>query len=592
MILEVRLSMIRNLNLSLKLWLIVLPAVLALAGLLILFIIRSNDIEKQSKTALYDEVYVSSSLTLNADRDFYQAAIAEKELYLSPQLSADDKKSLIKDFDDNKQQVQDRIKGAVDNIRANSALYSQFRHPDAKMTMEQLYTEFQKYFNDWLTSYDNNTGKGNMKDHQTAFDKARGDINLMGELLDAYAKSKSAEIHKGVQNSITTTVIVVSIVILFIVVLSVLIVTYLRGSIKYITNVSRRIAAGELALKIDKKRKSRDEIGKLSTATEQILIQLNAYVGYIDEITATLTAMAEGDMNIALKYDYAGQFKSIKDAFSDISETLGGTLMTIRSASEQVKGGAAMIASGAQTLAQGSTEQASAVEQLSSTVDSVAEETGKNAESIKSAVESMHTTLKKIEESNAYMERMLESMNSIGQTSNRIRTVIKLIDDIAFQTNILALNAAVEAARAGQYGKGFAVVAAEVKNLATKSADAANQTSELIGSSIKSVEEGVKIAKNTADALSDVSDKVIRVNTVFTGISASSLNQAKAMKEIKAGISQISSVILTNSATAEESASASQELSGQAELLYSEAAHFRMEGEKPAVNRMIMLAKH
>ena len=592
MILEVRLSMIRNLNLSLKLWLIVLPAVLALAGLLILFIIRSNDIEKQSKTALYDEVYVSSSLTLNADRDFYQAAIAEKELYLSPQLSADDKKSLIKDFDDNKQQVQDRIKGAVDNIRANSALYSQFRHPDAKMTMEQLYTEFQKYFNDWLTSYDNNTGKGNIKDHQTAFDKARGDINLMGELLDAYAKSESAEIHKGVQNSITTTVIVVSIVILFIVILSVLIVTYLRGSIKYITNVSRRIAAGELALKIDARRKSRDEIGKLSTATEQILIQLNAYVGYIDEITATLTAMAEGDMNIELKYDYAGQFKSIKDAFSDISETLGGTLITIRTASEQVKGGAAMIAAGAQTLAQGSTEQASAVEQLSSTVDSVAEETGKNAGSIKSAVESMQATLKKIEESNAYMERMLESMKSIGETSNRIRTVIKLIDDIAFQTNILALNAAVEAARAGQYGKGFAVVAAEVKNLATKSADAANQTSELIGSSIKSVEEGVKIARNTADALSDVSDKVIRVNTVFSGISASSLNQAKAMKEIKTGISQISSVILTNSATAEESASASQELSGQAELLYSEAAHFRMEGEKPAANGMIMLAKH
>ena len=427
-------------------------------------------------------------------------------------------------------------------------------------------------------------GRGDMAAHLSYFDNARDDINLMTETLENYANTKSAEMADDVRDSITASVTVISAVVLLIVFLSVVILLYLRNNIRYITNVSQRIAGGELSIEIDRKRCSKDEIGKLCTATGEILGQLNAYTDYIKEITDTLGAMAQGDMRIHLRQEYVGQFATIKEAFVNISEVLGGTLQTIRSASEQVNDGASMIATGAQTLANGTEEQASAVEELSTVIDQVTEDTENNLSVVTAASDSMTSTLEKIDESTRYMEEMLAAMNSIGDTANKIKSVIKLIDDIAFQTNILALNAAVEAARAGQHGKGFAVVAGEVKNLAAKSAEAAETTSELIGSSITSVQDGIKIAGNTAEALEELSDKIKNISKAFSDISASSSQQAGAIGEIKLGISQISGVVTTNSATAEESASTSQELSSQAELLYKEVIRFKLtEDEADAI---------
>ncbi len=570
-------SVFKNIKVSVKLWMIVIPAILALAGLLVLFVIRSNDIQDQSKTVLYDEVFTSTALIINADRDFYQAAVAEKELYLDPSLSDDASQVLLKDFNDNVTQVLDeRITDAMNNLMSNQALYTEFTHADTGLTLEQLYADFQSNFSAWQNSYDIETKTGDMVAHNSYFNMARDDINLMTELLENYANTKSDQMAADVNSSIIISVIVVCIVIAFILVLSIVIVFYLQGNIKYITNVSQRIAKGELSIKIDPKRLSKDEIGKLCGATGEILSQLNLYVDYIKEITDTLQAMSQGDMRIHLKQEYVGQFVSIKEAFTGISEALGGTLQMIRSASEQVNSGASMISSGAQTLAYGTEEQASAVEELSAVITKVTEDTQSNLTTVTEASRSMETTLDKINESTQHMEEMLAAMQSIGETANKIKSVIKLIDDIAFQTNILALNAAVEAARAGQHGKGFAVVAGEVKNLASKSADAAETTSDLIGSSITSVEQGIKIANSTADALRDLTEKIQNISQNFSDISVSSNQQANAINEIQLGITQISSVVTTNTATAEESASTSQELSSQAELLHNEVQRFKL----------------
>lgn len=347
---------LKNINVSVKLWLIVLPAVIALAGLLLFFIFSTNDVTDRSKKFLYDEAFVSTAMIINADRDFYQAAIAEKELYLTLVLTGEEKTTLLDDFDTNMKQVQDRITGAIDNIKGNSVLYTSFKSADVDTTLEQLYTDFQEHFDAWVKAYDLKTMTGDMALRQDEFSAARDDIDLMTQLLEEYALSESANLESDVQKSITMSVLVVSAVILIILILSTVIVMYLRKNIKYITNISQRIAQGELSITIDQKRISKDEIGKLVGATGQILIQLNAYVGYIDEITKTLINMSDGDMRVNLRHDYAGQFKSIKDAFLGISESLGGTLETIRSASEQVNSGAAMISSGAQMLAHGSTE--------------------------------------------------------------------------------------------------------------------------------------------------------------------------------------------------------------------------------------------
>ncbi len=570
-------AIFKNLNVSFKLWLIVIPAVLALAGLTWLFVTRSNEISSESKTVLYDEVFVSTALIMNADRDFYQAAVAEKELYLNDSLTDEERETLLADFDENARQTLDRITQAMGNLSDNEALFHNFTHADTGASLSELYADFNKNYSSWKYAYVNDMGVGDMAAHLSFFDNAREDINLMTETLENYANTKSAEMADEVRSSIMVSVAVISAVVLLIVFLAVVILFYLRNNIRYITNVSQRIAGGELSIEIDRNRCSKDEIGKLCTATGEILRQLNAYVDYINEITDTLETMAQGDMRIQLQQEYTGQFASVKEAFMGVSETLGGTLHMLHDASEQVNSGASMISSGAQALATGTEEQANAVEKLSVFIDKVTEDTASNLTVVAAASESMDTTLIKIDESTRYMEEMLAAMNSMGETSNKIKAVIKLIDDIAFQTNILALNAAVEAARAGQHGKGFAVVAEEVKNLANKSADAAETTTELIGSSITSAEQGIEIANNTAQALGELSEKIKVISQTFSGIEVSSKQQAEVMNEVKQGISQISDVVTTNTATAEESASTSEELSSQAELLYNEVQRFKLD---------------
>lgn len=570
--------MIKNISVSVKLWLIVIPAILALGGLLFLFITRSNDIEEQSRTALYDEAYVSTALILNADRDFYQAVIAENSL-ISGKFMAEKTASLKSDFDENAQQVWDRITQAIDNIKANSTLYAQFKHPSTDVTMEQLYATFEKEFNTWLEAYDASTGKGDIGTHLIAFDAARESINLMTELLEAYAESRSAEISSEVDRSIQTIAIIVGLVIAFILVFSTVIVMYLRNSIKYITSVSQKIAEGELAVKIDPKRISKDEIGKLSGATSQILGQLNGYVDYINEITQTLNAMAGGDMRIHLQCDYTGEFKKIRDAFTALSESLGTTLTSIRIASDQVNSGASAISSGAQALASGAQEQASAVQQLTASLEEIAAQTNQNAQNADQANRLARQAEEQAAKGTDRMREMLEAMDEINLSSSNIGKIIKVIDDIAFQTNILALNAAVEAARAGQYGKGFAVVAEEVRTLAAKSADAARETTDMIETSIRKVDTGTKIAQDTADALGKIVTGIENVAQLVASISEASNEQAMGIEQVNTGVVQVSKVVQSNAATAEESAAASEELSAQSEQLKANVGFFRTDNE-------------
>jgi Methyl-accepting chemotaxis protein len=570
--------MIRNLKVSKKLWLIVIPAILALVLLLVFFIYRSDTISSESKKALYDETFVSTADILNADRDYFQAALAEKELYLGGKdMAADQKKVLVDTYKENVQQVQDRINAALSNAKGNKQLYSNFLHPTAKLTLEQLGREFQTEFKAWQDAYSPESGTGDMNAKQKVFDTSREKINLMTELLEKYANTRSAEIQNEVRNSIILSVIIILLIILFLFTLSALIVRYLKKNIEYITDISKRIAQGELSIQVDEAKITRDEIGQLCGATGQILTQLNAYVSYINEITQVLDTMADGDMRIVLHYDYNGEFAAIKNALLRISASLNKTLSAIAASSEQVDSGAKQVSNSAQMLAQGATEQASTIEELSASITDVSEKVRNNAAGVRQAAGYVSETVSGVEESNEHMQQMLTSMNDIDQTSSEIGKIIKVINDIAFQTNILALNAAVEAARAGSAGKGFAVVADEVRNLATKSADAAKQTTALIEGSIRAVSEGTKIAGNTAKALENVSAKTAQIKDIIGQIDEASSAQALAISQITQGLEQISSVIQTNSATAEESAAASEELSGQSALLHTEVQKFKLE---------------
>jgi len=379
----------------------------------------------------------------------------------------------------------------------------------------------------------------------------------------------------SVQNMIIVSFGLAMVIILFlIVVVSIGIVKPLRR-LSYVAN---EISDGNLNAQLNIK--SSDEIGHVATAINKTVLRLSKYIDYISEISEALNILAQGDMRIVLKQDYAGEFSPIKKALEDISLSLSQSLSAINVSAEQVSIGASQVADGAQALSSGASEQASSIEELSASINEVYNSAQKNAGNVNTVSKYADEAVFEVEESNSYMGKMLLAMDEIKTTSSEISNITKTIEDIASQTNLLALNAAIEAARAGNAGKGFAVVADEVRNLAAKSAEAAGNTVRLIEKSILSVSDGADIAKNTAKSLEIVSSKTKYIKDIISEIDSASQAQASAISQINQGIEQISSIVQNNAATAEESSASSEELSSQAAMLKDEVSKFKLLNEQ------------
>ena len=319
-----------------------------------------------------------------------------------------------------------------------------------------------------------------------------------------------------------------------------------------------------------------DEIGILATATSGIVSTLT---GLIHDIDHFLGEMAKGNFRVTSQnYElYRGDMSQILTSLRNIKYNLNDTLRQMDTAAAQVSAGADQVSSGAQALAQGATEQASAVQELSATVADINTGVQNNTAAAQTAKEKANAAGTQVTLSNEKMHELRDAMATILEGHQEIGQIITTIENIAFQTNILALNAAVEAARAGNAGKGFAVVADEVRNLASKSDQAAKHTKELIEHSTVSVEEGSRLSEEVTATLDESKELTSVAVTYIEQVVENAMNEANAIAQITEGIDQIASVVQTNSATAEESAAASQELSGQAQLLQELADRFQLQ---------------
>lgn len=342
----------------------------------------------------------------------------------------------------------------------------------------------------------------------------------------------------------------------------------ISNPINKMVEAADKLAVGDISANIDIN--TEDEIGKLAKS-------FSAMIENIRDQALIAERMADGDLTVVVPIKSENDLLGKK--LYEMVENNNEILTNISVASEQVASGSRQISDSSITLSQGATEQASTVEELTASLEEISAQTRQNAENANQVNNLAANAKLNAEQGNTQMKEMLKAMEEINISSKNISKIIKVIDDIAFQTNILALNAAVEAARAGQHGKGFAVVAEEVRNLAARSANAAKETTDMIEDSIIKVEGGTKIAKETANALNEIENGTEMVANLVNDIAVASNEQAIGLGQINQGIMQVSEVIQSNSATSEESAAASEELSSQAILLKDMVSKFNLKTE-------------
>ncbi len=492
-------------------------------------------------TAVSDDVEAFSLQYLEKEKEDMAALLAVYKELIDEEERA---------FYDNAQNLWTQYNEADEEMMA---LAAQGRTEEARAVLEgecvELYNSLNGAFNDIITY------------------NTEGSDDAADESLFLYRTAT------GLMTAVIVGIIFVGVFFSFVIIRSI------KTPISEIEGAAIKMAEGDLDVEISYT--SKDELGVLAEQVRRLIHKLQVI---IDDENKFLAKMAAGDFTVdtVCEEEYTGGFYPLLVSFRGIAEKLNDTMLQINQSSSQVAGGSEQVSNGAQALSQGATEQASSVQELAASINEISDKVNQNADNARQANAMAGSVSMEMNQSNDKMQQMIQAMNDISNCSSEIGKIIKTIEDIAFQTNILALNAAVEAARAGTAGKGFAVVADEVRNLASKSAEASKNTSVLIENSLNAVENGTRIAGETAQSLLQAVNGVNEMTGIIGQISEASSNQAEAISQITMGIDQISSVVQTNSATAQESAAASEELSSQSQLMKSLVGRFKLKGSSQA----------
>jgi len=563
---------IKNLSVKTKLWAIVC---ILLAGMILMSVVSIIQINRTSEeliTWLYDESYASSGLILNVDRDMYQAL--DDVVRAAERINQPEADQYIADFEENLTQVKERMASAKDIFNKDQEGWSGYVDPNTNKTVFDFLTQFDSDFSAWVDTSDSVLkSHGSQAELDETFNTARENLNAMTDLIDLGAK---AQMEQSIEEKNTAIIIFIAIDAFFLISALILVFILLNMLIKpleSLTEAANKLALGAVDIEVetDEDSASKDELGILMRSFSKMVKTIRDQAFAVEQL-------ADGDLSVQVAIQ--SEKDLLGNKLKEMAEKNNEVLGNIAAAADQVAAGANQLADSSMSLSQGATEQASAIEELTASLEELTSQTKLNAQNASHANQLAETAKSNAVQGNMQMQQMLKAMEEINEASSNISKIIKVIDDIAFQTNILALNAAVEAARAGQSGKGFAVVADEVRSLAARSANAAKETTLMIEGSIAKAEGGRVIANNTAEALNKIVSDVEEVTGIINNISAASNNQAVGIEQINLGLTQISQVIQSNSAISEESASASEELSSQAEFLKGMIGKFKLRQNK------------